>query len=203
MVHKTFATKSSEFIKAALSHDWKEAREKRIPLPETEVVTFEGYLHWLYTGQLITDGEGSILLKQQLQLYILGDFLGDNNFCNQVADDILRLFKHEQVVVGTSCMTFSNVQLAWKHTTQGSPLRDLFLGYVCMQISFKAGKWLSFIEEQRDWLPQGFDSELLKYMATKLANSDVAKTVQITMDPVRTNRCNYHKHEEGKSCTKP
>jgi hypothetical protein len=44
-VPTSLATRSSKFIKAALSNPMKEAHEKRISLPDTDPETLEGYLN--------------------------------------------------------------------------------------------------------------------------------------------------------------
>lgn len=89
-VHKSFAVKSSRLLRAALNpdHGWKEAHDKRVPLPEVEPVDFEWYLEWVYTGHLTPreeDGKhnrGATLIR----LYILGDYLDDAKFCNSIMD---------------------------------------------------------------------------------------------------------------------
>jgi hypothetical protein len=89
-VHRSFATKSSNFLQAALKHEsgWKENREKRVSITETKPVDFEVYLEWVYTSQLISrdtkteQDRGAMLVR----LYILGDFLDDAKFCNNVVD---------------------------------------------------------------------------------------------------------------------
>lgn len=121
-VHKSVATKSSEFIRAALSNDWKEAKEKRVTIEDTEVQTFENYLHWLYTSELITStkpNDHSYL--PIVKLYILGDYLNDSLFCNAALE---RVVKNRYETHGVPSP--HSVKMAYERTPEGSPLRKIF-----------------------------------------------------------------------------
>ena len=103
-LHTSFATGSSKFIRAALAGDWKEASEKRITIPGHELTAFEGYLNWVHSGQITISSEGNLcehcagdvsnepdcIDARSLYLanmFILGDYLGDAQFCNAIMND--------------------------------------------------------------------------------------------------------------------
>lgn len=89
-VPEFFAVKPSQFMQTTLGGDWKESHEKRISPPKARVSDFEMYLEWLYAGQVVlldrTRGRGVILVE----MYLLGDFLIDDQFCNAVTEILIR-----------------------------------------------------------------------------------------------------------------
>lgn len=86
---KSIAKRSSKFFQAAMSRDWKEAFEKRVMLPETEVNVFEGYLQWLYTGHITFTCSIDVEYSAMSTFYILSDFLDDLAFRNAVLNEAL------------------------------------------------------------------------------------------------------------------
>lgn len=121
VVIQSIATRSSKFFQAAMSRDWKEAREKRVMLPDTKVEVFEGYLQWLYTGQItITNPDTDYL--ELVTLYIIGDFLDDVAFRNATLEGMISFFDEG---TGVSLPGAKATQLAWDKTPSNSPLRQL------------------------------------------------------------------------------
>lgn len=49
-VYESLITSNSAFFANALGHDWKEAQERVVPLPENEPEVFRLYLTYLYVG---------------------------------------------------------------------------------------------------------------------------------------------------------
>lgn len=119
VVIESIATRSSKFFQAAMPHDWKEAREKRVKLPEVTVEIFEGYLQWLYTGELTFIGpyKSSTVAR----VYILGDYLDDKAFRTAALCSIMEQYLGDGRVPGPDA-----VRLFWQHTPQESPIRQLF-----------------------------------------------------------------------------
>ena len=84
-VHEKLLSKSSNFFEAALSHDWKESKERLIKLEEEDAVVFNVYLHWLYHATLpILDTSRSSSdqseYSQLAKAFVLGEKLQDNSF---------------------------------------------------------------------------------------------------------------------------
>lgn len=50
-IHKTLVCGESDFFKAALNGNFKEA-DGTITLPEQDPATFKSFVYWLYTGSL-------------------------------------------------------------------------------------------------------------------------------------------------------
>ncbi|OSS46588.1 hypothetical protein B5807_08442 [Epicoccum nigrum] len=105
-VYESLITSNSAFFANALGHDWKEARERVVPLPENEPEVFRLYLTYLYAsiipiipasskGEGVEereDGEGDVEKGAQDQyialskLYVLAEQLVDETTKSTVLD---------------------------------------------------------------------------------------------------------------------
>jgi hypothetical protein len=184
VIHKSFAAQSSKFLRAALEGDWKEAREKRIPLPEAKVADFQVYTEWLYTGCIVgldkdmTGARGATLVR----LHILGDFLGDNLFSNTIIDNLI-LSIHSS----GSSMSFrrDTVDMAWDKTMPGSPLRKVLIQFIICSVG---GCHIS---------PRFDDVGLWSKEVSVEVFMQISEHVRKKI-PVRYHdRCDFHKHDEG------
>lgn len=107
-VHESLLVSSSEFFKTGLSAGWEEKRFKVVHLSCYKPVHFQIYLDWLYAREQVnlvnlvtenlsdseipTPGEEDLWVIDQLcELWILGDYLLDNEFKNAVIKSILCL----------------------------------------------------------------------------------------------------------------
>ena len=118
VIIKGVATRSSRFFQAAMAGDWKEARENRVLLPDTEPRIFEGYLQWLYTSTLSSSGPSEY--HDMVEFYILGDFLDDLKFRNAALDRIMSRSLEIHNPPGPSA-----IGLAWEKMLPGSSLRQV------------------------------------------------------------------------------
>jgi hypothetical protein len=112
-------TRSSKFFQAAMKHDWKEAQEQRVPLPDTKVHVFEGYLQWLYTSDFTFTSRAES--NSMSEFFILGDFLEDLAFRNAVLD-----WFEAKYLGGLGLPNPTDIQLALDHTPPSSMLQQLF-----------------------------------------------------------------------------
>ncbi|KAK4891885.1 hypothetical protein LTR27_009584 [Elasticomyces elasticus] len=123
-LHESIVRPASEFVNMALSRDWKEARERVIPLSEDEPETFSIYQTWLYTH--IVDAHASKLsttscdfYQRLFKCYILAEKLLDAVFKDCVMDSILNTLQ-------TNPLFDANLSnLVYENTPEGSPLRRL------------------------------------------------------------------------------
>lgn len=191
VVHHSFATKSSKFLQAALSQDsgWKEAQEKRVPLPEAKPIDFEVYLEWLYASQL-TSREGDTQRergKMLVRLYILGDFLDDAGFCNQVMDAF--------APGGTKAWDWSinneECSLAWAKTPVDSPLRIFILGLISHRMSRNKNSFQELVEST---CPRELFIDLFKHLESKHGLTKLLKP-STKLSKVR-DKCEFHRHDE-------
>lgn len=153
VMHKDIATPHTSFFKAASSHDWKEAQEKRIPLPDCEPEIFGSYMQWVYTEEVLYYNE---LPKQPLELvklWILGDFLGDQNFCDAAVG---ALFSHE-IVDGPDA-----IKHLYDHTSHDSRLRWHVLNIWATRYSFAH---IADLFAAKRMYPKNFIIDLFKFFA--------------------------------------
>ncbi|KAI7223947.1 hypothetical protein KC333_g151 [Hortaea werneckii] len=107
-VHESLLVSSSEFFKTALSADWKENRLKVLHLSCYKPVNFQIHMDWLYAcghvniADLVTeslahfgvpapDEKDLWVIDQLCEVWILGDYLLDNEFKDTVIKSILCL----------------------------------------------------------------------------------------------------------------
>lgn len=127
-----FAVKSSQFMQTALSGDREDFREKRVSLPKARVSDFEVYLEWLYTGHAVigdwSRDRGSALLR----LYLLGDFLVDDRFCNTVMDIIIRESEPKYPLLEFCSKRINSM---WSETNPASKIRRVLVDLIIRDLS--------------------------------------------------------------------
>jgi hypothetical protein len=93
-IHEGLIRTRSDFVQLALRGEWKEARERTIPLPEDDPDVFSVYQQFLYGGLIYTsyknapsrpDDEYKVLVKA----YILGEKIMDQEFKDSIVDAII------------------------------------------------------------------------------------------------------------------
>jgi len=130
LVHtNVLTTSSSKLLNRMLSNDWRETREKRLRLPETQPGVLEVYLHWMYTGNIILGPEPADASTEcQVELYLLGDYLDDMTFCETIVEGLVELPCGSEHKLPSA----TAVRLAWSKTSVDNPLRavikEIFLG---------------------------------------------------------------------------
>ncbi|KAF2431767.1 hypothetical protein EJ08DRAFT_575494, partial [Tothia fuscella] len=126
-VHRDLIASSSLFFHKALNGQFKE-KDGVVTLPEQDAAKFEIYVNWLYFGELgskdeeETDASGSELGLLSC-LYILGDFMGDDLFCNNVIDAII-----DQVLEFRAYPLSLAPRVYWT-LPSSSPLRTLIVDF--------------------------------------------------------------------------
>lgn len=119
MVHEDVLCRSSSFLEAACDEKWNNSNAKVITLPDVSPDTFLLYVDWLYNGPLDLD-EGYVylnepsmpalceILDQALSAYVLGQFLQDITFSNELIDAILT-----NLIVGGATFSAVDVTTYW------------------------------------------------------------------------------------------
>jgi hypothetical protein len=82
------AIRNAPFFKAALNGDSQQAREKRVSTPSCEPNTFEAYLQYLFGGHITYRSALAAQPCELIKMWILGEFLGDNRFCQVTLDEL-------------------------------------------------------------------------------------------------------------------
>ena len=93
VIHDSVIISRSDFVRLAISKDWKEAKDRIIPLPDDDPDTFELYQKWLYAGHIYTanpDPEKTAKEYERLvKAYLLGEKLIDTVFKDVIIDCII------------------------------------------------------------------------------------------------------------------
>jgi len=196
ILHKSFATQSSRFFQTALHGDWREALEKRIPLPEAQTDDFQVYAEWLYTGRIRTLAWDALDASSTIvRLYVLGDYLGDDRFGNAVIDILVR-----NSSFGKSCIKIegATVNMAWDKTLPGSPLRNLLVQLIVCDLMDEIDS--PCFPGADIWSKEVSAEVLNEIRAYSHSKNQIKSTVQC---PVHNKeKCAYHKHDkEYPGCT--
>ncbi|KAK5705634.1 hypothetical protein LTR17_021500 [Elasticomyces elasticus] len=169
MVHENVVHPVSEFVRLALNGEWKEAAERKIPLPEDKPSVFRVYQSWLYTRRII-----GVSCELLIHCYILGEKFMDTTFKDAVMDCLLGV-----IAVGR-LFKISLSGLVYKNTPEGSPLRRL----LCELFAWcGTAAWY-------DEVPDGEMLVDLAKMQTSFWNGQKPKMVPFLTSDV----CAYHSH---------
>jgi len=189
-------------MQTALGGHWRESHEKRVSLPKVKVCDFEVYLEWLYTGHVVTLDESESRGIAFVQLYLLGDFLDDDRFCNAVIDMLIDKSRHG----GPEPITFwpQGLNRVWSETFPGSMLRRVLVDFIILERG-GLSRTVKFICKN-DW-----SKDLMAGVLTRIGeHKEVAGALlMIIRDKIQEaiksavqhpgdqDKCNYHKHGEG------
>ena len=204
-VAEFFAVKSSQFMQTALGGDWKESHEKRVSLPKVRASDFEVYLEWLYTGHVVALVRPRDRGPALLRLYLLGDFLVDDRFCNTVMD----------VTIGecsTPLLEFypQDINFVWSETTSGSRIRRVLVDLIIRDLSGDGRSPCFWAKD--DWsheVTAGVSARIVESkdvalgMFAALRGQGPSEVRQIVRSAVKRpkdnrNKCaDYHEHGEG------
>lgn len=153
LVHETTIRASSPFFEAALSNpQWKEARNRTVPLEQHTPEVFEVYLRWVYSRRGITlkkTDDKEIAKNAYTSLlcraYVLGDVLLDFDFKDAVIDALT-------IYTLSNCYCWIEVKYIYGNTSKESKLRYWL---VAVAVGGCGPKHLA-LEELSDFLPPEF-----------------------------------------------
>lgn len=83
VVHQDLIAHHSDFFKAALTGNFKEAAEKTVALTEEDPVFFEFFVHWLYYQKLPT--------KDDADVNLLGQWMNEDDYGDLETDNLIVL----------------------------------------------------------------------------------------------------------------
>ena len=142
--------KRSPFFKAALAHDFKEALERKVRLPDCSPDTFARYLEYRkYVG---LDGFDGVYGKNNVKLYILADYLRDIRVCNDLIDTFFLGLGDDDVPESEV------VTLIYESTSSTSPLRCFLLDRFLEDIESSGSQ--RFPSSQGGWIWVSADDSL-------------------------------------------
>ncbi|KAK5729748.1 hypothetical protein LTR17_011714 [Elasticomyces elasticus] len=185
-LHESIVRPASDFVNMALSRDWKEARERVIPLSEDEPETFTIYQTWLYThivdAHALKSSTNSCDVYQRLfKCYILAEKLLDAVFKDCVMDAILNTLQANPLFDAN----LSN--LVYENTPEGSPLRRLLCE---IYVWCATERWLA-----EDVVTEEVHPTLMTdFMKMQMGFFRGQRPEQV---PFLGHACGYHAHEGG------
>ncbi|OCL05222.1 hypothetical protein AOQ84DRAFT_441594 [Glonium stellatum] len=180
-VHEDLICGRSRFFANAMRHDWKEAEDRVVPLPDDLPSTFAVYRTWLYSGLLASRGfstaeEWGVLCSA----YILGEKLQDSEFKDTVVDAMIEKINEEPAFEFNPEMVVE----IYENTPPQSHARRLLVDLYTF-----AGKpsWLS--KEKREFLHEDFLYALsVQFMKYK------DRSMGILAPYHHQSTCAYHEH---------
>jgi hypothetical protein len=124
-IHESLIKPVSEFVSLALDKDWKEAKERLIPLPDDDPEVFELLQTWLYNNTIPSmnpvDGvKDAAEYKMLVAAYILGDKFGITDFKDAIIDSMILKLRH------TARFDARLGNMVYDNTPERSPLRKLW-----------------------------------------------------------------------------
>lgn len=131
--------RSFRVFKAACNPDWESGRTNTIKLEKEDPDIVPVFLGWCYNDVIdvnevqtvltvgYTDTKSLFTPKrwewyQLTRAYVLGDFLLSSDFKNTIMNELVRISKSEQEVLGANS---ESIELTFGHTMAGSALRQL------------------------------------------------------------------------------
>ncbi|KAK4495748.1 hypothetical protein PRZ48_013016 [Zasmidium cellare] len=137
-IHADTLKQHSPFFKAALDKKWREGQSLQVDFPEDEPDTIEAYLGWLHDGKVEapeSPGTDDLTFPFLAKLYVLGEKIQDNAFCNSVIDKITEVLDSPEWE--DSSPGFSSSNIIYDGTPDDSPARTLFAFYFLHYGNFK------------------------------------------------------------------
>ena len=186
VVHENLIAPRSEFVRLALNNDWKEARNRTIPLPEDYPEAFELYQEFIYTNRIPSNSFGDSTKDASeynllVQAYILGERFMDAQFKDAIIDCIIQKLRI------SSYFDTRLTNLVYDNTPTTSCLRRLW-----QDIYVWSGN-PSWLDEKMvgDFIHAEFALDLSRYQMSLNRNQGprTAPFVWFT--------CAYHEHVNG------
>jgi hypothetical protein len=125
-LHKTRLCSVSDFFKKAFDGDFKEAHDKQMELDDVEIHVFEGFVEWLYNGDITLSSEDEKSLDLLVDIYLFADRILCTGLKNSVMDHIQNVMVRAP---GCSCrpqifLSLANVEKIFENTAaEDSPIR--------------------------------------------------------------------------------
>ena len=178
-VHKHLLCKSAAYFKAALEGSFIEAKSQILELPEEKVAVFEHFVFWIYTDQVLQEGQtlDDISWHLLFHLYVFSEARGITILQNKVIDVLIDK-SHYHGKIPTQYLNYIH-----GNTRESSPIRRLFVDWAAHEGTLNE-VW--FNEEDNSDYPKAFLIDLVCALY-KLKHVD-----QATRRDFQISRSEYH-----------
>lgn len=184
-VHKDILVEDSKYFRATFQGHFSEADSKEVHLPDIELETFQTYVHWMYTGEVIVvdrvddkSGTAKESYGRIIQLYIAADRLENARLRNDTMTKLL-----ERTRDGT-LPAVEAIRAAYQNTIEGSTLRRYVVDARHAQSAERSTMWL---KSHREELPLDFIVDYANALALYKGTTQVPDA---RLQP----KCWYHEH---------
>jgi hypothetical protein len=195
--HEQLISASSDYFKAALGRDWRDAKERLVKLPLCDPKAFQIYVQWLYSGPLYAasskDPTPTIDWAIVTQGYLLGDYLQDSNYKDTVLDVMRERIKSCNISECT-LLVLGYVKEIFQETSSQAPIRRLLVDTAvwCLENAFWRGHTCD--------LPGEFTQDAVIVFSDRFRPVNRATNPFVVGSRVQ-DTCQYHCHGE-KPCYK-
>jgi hypothetical protein len=190
-LHTDFSIPRSEFFRAARSAVWNKSQKPSI-LEDDDPEVFANYMRCVYADRLpfAKDPEDSYF-ECLIQLYVLADKLGDLMTANMVMDRLVSLSEEVNLTPN-----FDDIELSYKFTVSGSPLRAVLRDLLIYEGSETDDKLETsglLFEFYRD-----ATRELMK-INLRIQSGEMTFAAAFDAHFSTMGRCHYHQHNKNHS----
>ena len=171
-----------------------------VHLPEQHPDIWDLFINWLYRGSLKDINVEKVVVavnqaRQYILLYTCAEEWAIPALQNKTMDKL-----HAWTTPIWYWFPSYSVRHVYEDTPKGSPLRsylvDSFLAESsCLEANAENGRWAARLKSQLDHGNQGFVLECME------ALMQLTPKLKLRA-PARKSACTYHKHEDGKKCSK-
>jgi len=182
-LHKDLLCFYSDYFRAALNGNFKEAAERKLELPDVAIPLFEAFQVWLYTRDLQGPTDTTEIYHFLASMWLLGDQHQIPLLQNQAMNGIFAK------LVETNLFSFSMIPLVYEKTVAGCPLRKAVMEIVAWTMDFK------------DWSPStmGWTVECLSDLVLAIHETRLRKEFVWPGLPQR-DKCFFHIHGKDEHC---
>jgi len=184
IVPKELLYSVSEYFKAALEGNFKEATEQKVELPDDDPEVIERVLLWAYTGKILDQGE---TVDDMSFMNLAGIYVFAESRCvPQLQNDIIDLIIRRSYATGIDLLDPIEDGNWYTNVSPSSLLRRL-----AADISADAGKL-----DSPDWKFQSYPKDFL----IGLIQAFYRIKEEGHVEDFWKIRCDYHIHAEGEPC---
>lgn len=191
-MHTALLCEASPYFTASVTEEWKEGRERRVPMIEDEPAIIELYVQWLCTRQIFSRRpmpETENIQEELLLLvksFVLGEKLQDCRFRDAIIDALIACVGTEAADGFAHYPSIPIVNLAYEGTPESSPLRRLLVD-------------MYFFNGTLKWASNRANPDFLTDLVRELLGD---RSRGAHLDPTKPGgtSCLYHQHTSSDAC---